>query len=69
MEIDAAMRLAAVQVQGHREDGQLGEHQQHRQHAPPADVEQAGTEEVEDRVGHCQNSRPVKACARLVWKT
>ncbi|MNM53407.1 hypothetical protein D3C81_645100 [compost metagenome] len=54
MEIHAAMRLAAVQVQGHREDGELGEHQQHRQHAPPAQAGNTTSEEREQRIGHCR---------------
>ncbi|KAG0750785.1 hypothetical protein G6F24_014943 [Rhizopus arrhizus] len=39
VEIDPAVGLAAVQVEGHREDGDLGEDQQDRQHGPPPQAE------------------------------
>ncbi len=51
MEIHTAMRLAAMQVQGHCKDGELGEDQQHRQHAPHAQPCHAGGQNVDDRIG------------------
>src|SRR5690606_7388037 len=51
VEIHAAVRLAAVQVQGDGEDGDLGDDQQVKQHLPPAELEQAAGEEIEER-GH-----------------
>lgn len=58
VEIHPAVRLAAMQVQGYRKDGELGDHQQHGQHAPGTQAGHAGGEEVDDRVGqhrqfHC----------------
>lgn len=52
VEIDAAMGLAAVQVQGHREDGDLGEDQQHAQHGPPAEAEHTTGQQGHQGIGH-----------------
>src|SRR5690606_38436735 len=52
MEVDAAVGLAAVQVQGHREDGQLGGGQEVREKAPETGLDEAAGEEVEQGSGH-----------------
>src|SRR3546814_3228969 len=52
MEVDAAVRLAAVQVERDREDGQLGGDEQVQQHFAPAELEQAAGEEIKDRSRH-----------------
>src|SRR3546814_16334711 len=52
MEVDAAVRLAAVQVERDREDGQLGGDEQVQQHFAPAELEQATGEEIPGRSKH-----------------
>ena len=52
MEIDAAMRLAAMQVQRDREDGQLRRDQEIHQQRPPTNLSHAGDQEIEEGRGH-----------------
>ena len=52
VEIDPAMGLAAVQVQGHREDGDLGEDQQHCQHGPPPQAEHTTGQQGHQGIRH-----------------
>src|SRR3546814_10440211 len=52
MEVDAAMRLAGMQVQGDREDGQLGGDQQVDGERNPAGLQQAAGEELWNRNRH-----------------
>jgi hypothetical protein len=52
MEIHAAVGLAAMQVQGHREDGELGGDQQVEQQGQPVGMEQAAIEPVEEGSEH-----------------
>ena len=47
VEIDAAMGLAAVQVQGDREDGELGGDQQVQGECAPAGLQQAAGEDIQ----------------------
>jgi hypothetical protein len=47
MEVDGAMRLAAMQVQRHREDGDLGRDQEIDRKRAPAGLQQAAGEEIE----------------------
>ena len=62
VEVDAAVRLAAVQVQRHGEDGELRDHQQVGQQAPDAGLDEAAGDEVEQGSGHgvdsCAGIRP-----------
>jgi len=52
MEIHAAMGLAAMQVQRHRENGELGHHQDVHQRGNPAGVGHAVGKEIEYCVEH-----------------
>ena len=52
MEIHAAVRLAAVQVQRHREDRQLGDQDEIRQQGGPGSVNHAACEEVHQGIEH-----------------
>jgi hypothetical protein len=54
MEVHAAVRHAAVQVQGHRENGELGGDQQVHGKSHPAGLKQAVREEAEESNGHCR---------------
>jgi hypothetical protein len=57
VKIHAAVGLAAVQVQRHREDGELGRNQQVDQHFAPACAGDTVVEEVEHRVEHRNTDR------------
>jgi hypothetical protein len=50
MEIDTAVGLAAVQVQGHREDRELRGDQQVDQQAGPAELQESAGQEFEESV-------------------
>jgi hypothetical protein len=52
MEIDRAVRHRAVQVQGDREDRELGGDQEVDQQAAPTGLQKASGEEVEQGSGH-----------------
>ena len=63
MEIHAAMRLAAMQVQGDGEDGELGRHQHVQQDGEPTGVRQAVRGKIEQGIEHCVHIREGRAKA------
>src|SRR5699024_8642548 len=52
MEVHAAMRLAAMQVQRHRENRQLGDDEEVNKLRHPRGVRQAVVEEIEQQIKH-----------------
>ena len=60
VKIHPAMRLATVQIQRHREDSDLGDHQQIQQHLKPAKLQQATGNKIQNRRRHYR--------ARKGWK-
>src|SRR5690606_11839186 len=51
-EVDPAMRLAAMQVQGHREDGELGYNDEIQHQVRPGRIDQALGKEIDYRIEH-----------------
>jgi hypothetical protein len=57
MEIDAAMRLTAVQVQRHRKDRELGDDERERDPGAPGRLGQTARSEREQGIEHERNNR------------
>ena len=57
VEIDTAVRLAAVQIKRHREDGDLGHDQQIDQQRAPAHLQQAASEKIDQGRKHGGGAR------------